>query len=196
MSGVPAQNTVQQDYRDHMVYDSTAASVFGPGLRPATSPSMDFMENLLGQRTGVGITTPWSTPIRTGVRAAPYTDTNSGGTVTYAAGPPATVTDTAKAWLTNQWEAAATGGARTVFALNGAGAITKFKIFSNTATVISAAAAVGWSNGTPSAGALYWIAPDNYPQTGSGQAVAQSAVLGADNWWAVLRQAPGNPGGE
>ena len=196
MSGVPAQNTTQQDYRDHMVYDSVAATVAGPGLRPGTSPSMDFSENLLGQRNGVGISTPWSTPIRTGIRVAPYTDTNSGGTVTYAAGPPATVTDTAKAWITNQWQAFVTGGAKTVFALNGAGAITKFKIASNTPTVASAAAAVGWSNGTPSAAALYWIAPDNYPQTGSGQAVAQSAVLGADNWWAALRQAPGNPGGE
>jgi hypothetical protein len=196
MSGVPAQNTVQQDYRDHVLYDSPAASVFGIGVRPGTTPSMDFAENLLGQRTGVGISTPWSTPIRTGIRAAVDTDTDSGGTVTYAAGPPATVTDTAKAWVINQWGPFVTGGSRTVFAINGSGAITKFKIASNTATVVSAAAAVGWSNGTPAAGALYWIAPDNYLQTGSGQAVAQSAVLGADNWWAALRQAPGNPGGE
>lgn len=196
MSGVPAQNTVQQDYRDHMVYDSPAANVFGPGVRPGTNPSMDFMENLLGQRTGIGFTTPWSTPIRTGIRPAPYTDTNSGGTVTYAAGPPATATDTAKAWIVNQWGPAAVGGSRTLFALNTGGAVTKFKIASNTATVASAAAAVGWSNGTPAAGALYWIAPDAYPQTGTGQAVAQNALFFADNWWGELRQAPGNPGGE
>lgn len=195
MSGVPAQNTVQQDYRDHVVYDTPAANVFGIGVRPGTSPSMDFMENLLGQRTGIGTTTPWSTPIRTGIRAAPYTDTGAAGTV-YAAGPPATVTDAAKAWVANQWAAAATGGSRTVFSLNGAGALTKFKIASNTPTVASAAAAVGWSNGTPANGTVYWIAPDNYLQTGSGQAVAVGAVLGADNWWAALRQAPGNPGGE
>jgi hypothetical protein len=196
MSGVPAQNTTAQDYRDHMVYDSVAAGVAGPGLRPGISPSMDFGENLLGQRVGIGITTPWSTPIRTGIRAAPYTDTNVGGTVTSTAGPPATLTDTAKAWAVNQWGPAATGGSKTVFSLTAGGLITKFKIASNTATVLTAAAAVGWSNGTPAANALYWIAPDNYPQTGSGQAVALSAVLGADNWWAALRQAPGNPGGE
>jgi hypothetical protein len=195
MSGVPAQNTTAQDYRDHMVYDSVAATVAGPGLRPATSPSMEFVENLLGQRTGVGITTPWSTPIRTGMRAAPYTDTNVGGTVTSTAGPPATLTDTAKAWVVNQWGPAATGGSKTVFSLTAGGLITKFKIASNTATVLSAAATVGWSNGTPAANALYWIQIDNYPQTGTGQAVAQGAVLGADNWWAELRQAPGNPGG-
>lgn len=194
MSGVPAQNTVQQDYRDHMVYDSVAAGVAGPGLRPGTSPSMEFIENLLGQRTGVGITTPWSTPIRTGMRAAPYTDTGSGGTVTYAVGPPATATDTAKAWTANQWGAAATGGSRTLFALTAAGAVTKFKIASNTPTVASAAAAVGWSNGTPPAGALYWIAPDGYPNTQQGQSAGLTFF--GDNWWAELRQAPGNPGGE
>jgi hypothetical protein len=195
MSGVPAQNTQQQDYRDHVVFDSVAALVAGPGLRPGTTPSPEFIENLLGQRTGIGITTPWSTPIRTGARAAPYTDTNVGGTVTSAAGPPATLTDTAKAWVVNQWGPAALGGARTVFSLTAGGLVTKFKIASNTATVLSAAAAVGWSNGTPAANALYWIEVDNYPQTGTGQAVAQSAQLGADNWWAELRQAPGNPGG-
>jgi len=195
MSGVPAQNTTQQDYRDHVVYDTPAANVFGIGIRPGTSPSMDFMENLLGQRTGVGIATPWSTPIRTGIRAAVDTDTGAAGSV-YAAGPPATLTDAGKTWVANQWGPFVTGGSRTLFSLNGAGAITKFKIASNTVTVVSAAAAVGWSNGTPANGTLYWIAPDNYLQTGSGQAVAQSAVLGADNWWAALRQAPGNPGGE
>jgi len=188
MSGVPANTTVQEYYFDHLKFDSIAAGVAGPGFRPGVNPSMDFMENLYGRRSGIGVTTPWSTPIRTGASPAPYTDTGSGGTVTYAAGPPATATDTSKAWAVNEWIN------RTCFALNTTAAITKFKIASNTATVLSAAAAVGWSNGTPAAGALYWVAPDAYPNTQTGQSAG--AAFFADNWWAELRQTPGNPAGE
>lgn len=184
--GVPPQGTAQQDYRDHMVYDSIAAGVAGPGLLPGNNPSMDFMENLLGQRTGVGITTPWSTPIRTGIRRAVYTDTGAAGTV-YAAGPPATATDAGKAWVASQWVG------RTCFAINAAGGITKFRIASNTPTVLSAAAGVGWSNGTPTNGNLYWIAPDDSPSTSL--AFSPQRFM-SDNWWGSLRQAPGNPGAE
>lgn len=182
--GVPPQGTVQQDYRDHMVYDSIAAGVAGPGLRPGINPSMEFIENLLGQRTGIGITTPWSTPIRTGMRAAAYTDTGAAGSV-YAAGPPGTVTDAGKAWAVNEW----TG--RTVFAINAGGAITKVRIASNSATVLTGTGA--WSNGTPTNGNLYWIAPDDSVSTSL--AFSPQRFM-SDNWWGSLRQAPGNPGAE
>jgi len=143
----PAQNSNQQEYVEHLKFDPVVAGNVGPGLFVGASPSFEYMVNLLGARSGIGITTPWSTPIRTGLQKAAYNDSNSGGTVTYAA---TTVTDTAKAWVVNQW----TG--RTVISVGTGSGVTFGRIASNTATVLTIGA---WNNGTPSAGAFYTIVP-------------------------------------
>lgn len=139
---IPKQGTVQQEYVDHVKFDN-------PGFSPATLVSQDFAENLLGHRSG-GVNKP-----------SPYTDTNSGATVTYTA---TTATDTAKAWITNAW---ANKKIRTATGKTGI-------VASNTATVLTLTAA-GWTGGTPANNELYIIEP-----TG-GQ-------THRDNWFAVLRQ--------
>lgn len=143
----PASGSIQQEYVDHLTFDSIVAGVFGPGLFVGATPSFEYMVNLLGARSGVGISTPWGTPTRSGLQKAQYNDSNSGGTVTYAA---TTATDTAKAWVVNQW----TG--RTVISIGTGSGVTFGRITSNTATVITIGS---WNNGTPSASAFYTIVP-------------------------------------
>ena len=145
----PTTGTNQQEYVEHMKFDPVVAGNVGPGLFVGASPSFEYMVNLLGARSGIGITTPWSTPIRTGLQKAAYNDNNIGATVTYAA---TTVTDTSKAWVVNQW----TG--RTVISVGTGSGVTFGRVASNTATVLTLTAA-GWNNGTPSANAFYTIVP-------------------------------------
>lgn len=143
----PVTGTNQQEYVEHMKFDPVVAGNVGPGLFVGANPSPMFMDNLLGLRSGIGITTPWSTPIRTGMLKAAYNDNNSGATVTYAA---TTVTDSAKAWVVNQW----TG--RTVISIGTGSGVTFGRIVSNTATVLTITA---WNNGTPANNAFYTIVP-------------------------------------
>jgi hypothetical protein len=166
---VPAQGTIQAEYVDHIKFDA-------PTFVPATTViSTLYEENLLGRRSGIGISTPWGTPILTGLVKAPYTDTGSGGTVTYAA---TTVTDTSKtggaAWVVNAW------ANRYVISVGTGSGVTFGKVASNTATVLTLTAA-GWSNGTPSASAFYVITP--VLQT------ATTTIVERDSWTqGVLRQ--------
>jgi hypothetical protein len=165
----PTTGTNQQEYVEHLKFDPVVAGNVGPGLFVGAVPSPEYMVNLLGARSGIGVTTPWSTPIRTGLQKAPYNDSNSGGTVTYGA---TTVTDSAKAWVVNQW----TG--RTVISVGTGSGVTFGRIASNTATVLTIGS---WSNGTPSSGAFYTIVP----ALPSGA----SNVLFRDSWeQGVIRQ--------
>lgn len=142
---IPKQGTVQQEYVDHVKFDN-------PGFSPATLVSQDFAENLLGHRSG-GVNKP-----------SPYIDTNSGATVTYAAGPANALVDTAKAWVVNAW-----AGKKVRTATGKTGIIA-----SNTATQLTLTAAA-WTGGTPANNELYIIEPT------AGQ-------THRDNWFAVLRQ--------
>jgi hypothetical protein len=167
--GVPALGTVQAEYVDHIKFD---APTFVPGT---TAISTFFIENLLGRRSGIGISTPWGTPTLSGLVKAPYTDTGSGGTVSYAA---TTVTDTSKtggaAWVTNAW------ANRFVISIGTGSGLTFGKVLSNTGTVLTLTAA-GWSNGTPSAAAFYYIVPTVQ--------VTATNLLTRDSWTqGVLRQ--------
>lgn len=160
---VPAQGTVQETYSHHLRFDGVVPS-------PNQNFSMDFIENLLGHRSGIGVSTPWGTvPARSTQQA--YQDTNLGslGNTTYGA---TTVTDTNKAWTTNQWVG------KTVFAFS-AGALTKLVVTSNSATALTGSG--GWSNGQPANNTLYFVEPDQ----------ALNGKL-YDNFWAMLRQL-GNP---
>lgn len=144
----PTTGTVQQEYAEHLKFDAPALD---PTTFPGVSVSANYMDNLLGVRSGIGLTTPWSTPIVTGIRRPAYVDngTSSGTAAT-------TLTDAAKtgvdAWATNQW------AGRTVIATTAAVAQTFGRIASNTATVLTLNAA-GWSNGTPQATGFYTIVP-------------------------------------
>src|SRR6266478_4950690 len=80
--------SVQEQYSHHLVID-------GANGVPATAVTHDFMENLLGHRSGVGNATPWSTPP---TRPLPgvYQDAGAqGGGQTFAA---TLLTDATKLW--------------------------------------------------------------------------------------------------
>jgi hypothetical protein len=80
--------SVQEQYSHHLVVD-------GVNGVPATAVTVDFLENLLGHRSGVGNTTPWATAL---TRPLPgvYQDAGAqGGGQTYAA---TTLTDASKLW--------------------------------------------------------------------------------------------------
>lgn len=146
----PAVGSIQEEYVEHVKFDNPSAF---PAAFPGTPFSANFMDNLLGIRSGIGLATPWATPIRTGLQKAAYNDSGSGGTVTYAA---TTVTDTSKtgaaAWAVNQW------AGRTVISVGTGSGVTFGRVASNTATVLTLTAA-GFNNGTPAAGAFYTIVP-------------------------------------
>lgn len=165
----PATGTVQQEYVEHVKFDNPAT------FQAATLPpfSANFMDNLLGIRSGIGISTPWGTPIRSGLTKPAQNDngTSSGSSAT-------NLTDASKtgaaAWLTNEW------AGRTVIAYTGGGAVTFGRIASNTATVLTLNAA-GWSNGTAQATGPYTIVP----ALPSGA----SNILFRDNWnQGIVRQ--------
>jgi hypothetical protein len=166
----PTTGTVQQEYVEHLKFDA-------PGLDPTAFPgtpvSANWQDNLLGVRSGIGLTTNWGTPIRTGI-----TRPAEGDNGTSTASAATTLTDANKtgndAWATNQW------AGRTVIASTGAGANTFGRIASNTGTVLTLTAA-GWSNGTAQATGPYTIVP----ALPSGASV----VLFRDNWnQGVIRQ--------
>src|SRR5215469_11835636 len=114
----PPTGTIQHWYADHVRYDSPPGT-----FQAATAPAFSYMymDNLLGVRSGVGISTPWGTPIRTGLSKATY---NDGGSSSASAAT--TLTDASKtgasAWVVNEW------ANRTVIASTGAGAQTFGKI--------------------------------------------------------------------
>jgi hypothetical protein len=165
----PATGTIQQEYVEHLKFDA-------PALFPATvppQPSTNYMDNLLGVRSGIGLTTNWGTPTRSGLTKAVYNDngTSSGSAAT-------TLTDSSKtggaAWATNQW------AGRTVLAQVAGGAQTFGRVASNTATVLTLTAA-GWSNGTAQAVGPYTIVP--------ALPVSATVVAFRDNWeQSVVRQ--------
>lgn len=166
----PATGSNQQEYVEHIKFDNPAAfqTTF-----PGASFSAMWQDNLLGVRSGIGISTNWATPIRSGLSKPVENDngTSSGTAAT-------TLTDASKtgvaAWVTNEW------AGRTVIATTGAGAQTFGRVASNTATVLTLTAA-GWSNGTATAVGPYTIVP----ALPSGAA----AVLFRDNWnQGVIRQ--------
>lgn len=170
----PTTGTIQAEYADHLRFDNPT---FVPGATPA-SGAADYITNLLGNRSGVGLSSPWCTPIRTGLSKASYNDSGSGATVSYAA---TTVTDTSKtgaaAWVTNAW------ANRYVLSVGTGSGLTFGKIASNTGTVLTLTAA-GWSNGTPSAQAFYTIQP--VLQTGA------STIVARDNWTQAIVRQDGN----
>lgn len=143
----PATGTVQQEYVEHVKFDNPAT------FQAATLPpfSANYMDNLLGIRSGIGISTPWGTPIRSGLSKPAQNDNG-----TSSASSATNLTDASKtgatAWLTNEW----TG--RTVIAYTAGGAVTFGRVASNTATVLTLNAA-GWSNGTAQATGPYTIVP-------------------------------------
>jgi|SRR6266699_5888685 len=166
----PAQNSIQQEYVEHVKFDSPAA--FQTAF-PGAAFSANYMDNLLGIRSGIGVSTPWATPIRSGL-TKPAENDNGTSTATAAT----TLTDAGKtgnaAWVTNEW------AGRTVVATTAAVAQTFGRVASNTATVLTLTAA-GWSNGTPQATGFYTIVP----ALPSGAAV----VLFRDSWnQGVVRQ--------
>lgn len=162
--GVPATGTVQEQYSHHLRYDGVV-----PNPAPTTAFTHDYRENLYGHRSGVGNTTPWSTPP---VRPTPATYQDTGTSSATAA---TTMTDATKAWVTNQW----TG--KTIFSMAAGGATTKMIVTSNTATVLTGAS---WTNGTPTATTLYIVGPD----------ATITSLKFADNWQQQLRVLfnPGN----
>lgn len=166
----PTTGTVQQEWVEHVKFDNPAA--FQTTFPGAAFPA-NYMDALLGVRSGVGIATNWATPIRTGPSKPAL---NDNGTSTASAAT--TLTDGNKtgvaAWVTNEW------AGRTVIALTAAGAQTFGRVASNTATVLTLNAA-GWSNGTAQATGFYTIVP----ALPSGAAVVQFR----DNWnQGVVRQ--------
>lgn len=166
----PVNGTVQQEYVEHIKFDNPAAF---QTAAPGAQFSANWQDNLLGIRSGIGISTPWGTPIRSGLSKPAE---NDGGTSSATAAT--TLTDASKtgnaAWLTNEW------AGRTVIASTAGGAQTFGRIASNTATVLTLNAA-GWSNGTPQGVGPYTIVP----ALPSGA----STILFRDNWnQGVIRQ--------
>jgi hypothetical protein len=143
----PGVGTNQQEYVEHIKFDNPAT--FQATVLPAFSAM--WMDNLLGIRSGVGISTPWGTPIRSGLTKPAENDNG-----TSSASAATTLTDASKtgatAWVTNEW------ANRTVIASTAGGAQTFGRVASNTATVLTLTAA-GWSNGTPQAVGPYTIVP-------------------------------------
>lgn len=140
---------------------------------PGAAFSANYMDNLLGVRSGIGIATNWGTPIRTGLSKPAY---NDNGTSSATSGT--SLTDASKtgnaAWVTNEW------ANRTVISVGTGSAVTFGRIASNTGTVLTLTAA-GWSNGTPGATSFYTIVP----ALPSGA----SNVLFRDSWnQGVIRQ--------
>lgn len=149
--GLPKQGFVNQCYSLHLIYDGVQlGGMAGEGLSQGdVLGTVGFIDNLMGRRSGLQSSALAGAEYGAAVarpQGAPYEDTNSGGTVTYAA---TTLTDTAKAWAVN-------GLAGRQIRSVAAGALTTMTVVSNTATVLTGAA---WSNGTPGAGALYTVAP-------------------------------------
>lgn len=158
--GVPPTGTVQEQYSHHLRYDAIVAN-------PATGACFthDYNENLYGHRSGVGNSTPWSTPP---TRPTPSTYQDAG---TASATAATTLTDGAKSpvWTTNMWVG------KTVFAVGTGGALSKLVVTSNSGTVLTGSG--GWSNGTPG-NVAYIVGPD---------ALAGASAKFADNWWQQLR---------
>jgi hypothetical protein len=159
--------SVQEQYSHHLVVD-------GANGVPASAVTNDFLENLLGHRSGVGNSTPWSAPptrplpgfyqdadsqgsgaafaattLTDAARAWGVGDFNLGGTVTYAAG---TITDTARSvpWVVGNTAQYAGRVIRTITGKLGI-------IASAAANVLTLAA--NWQGGTPAAGEQYAFMP-------------------------------------
>lgn len=169
--GVPAQGSVQEEYSHHLRYDGVLTSA-------AQGLNWNWKENLFGHASGVGNSTPWSTPPTRPIRGG-YADagTATGTTAT-------TLTDTTQAWTVNQWVN------RIVISQGTGQALTQMTVTSNTATVLTGAS---WSNGTPG-NTAYLV---TLPPTAGAQNSADLDGFGrgklADNWQFELR-ALFNPG--
>jgi hypothetical protein len=159
--------SVQEQYSHHLVVD-------GANGVPGSAVTVDFMENLLGHRSGVGNTTPWSTALTRplpgfyqdsdsqgsgaafaattltdAARAWGVGDFNLGGTVTYGAN---TLTDTARSvpWVVGNTAQYAGRVIRTITGKLGI-------IASVAANVITLTA--NWQGGTPAAAEQYAFMP-------------------------------------
>lgn len=194
--GVPTENpiSVQEQYSHHLRYDGLAA------MPPASGDiTHDFMENLLGHRSGVGNLTPWSTPpsrprqgayqdagaqgggqtfaatTLTDAKAWGVGDFNVGGTVTYAA---TTVTDTARN-TANGWVVGNTAQYAGVIIRTATG---KLGIIASVAAGVATLTAAGWSGGTPAAGEAYYFFPLGLVgrtifAVGTGGAITKGVIL-------------------
>ena len=144
---IPLPGTVQESYAMHLVYDGVTATPGSGGFSGLE------IQNLVGNYSGLGPSSPWCTP-RT-ITPAAYSDT---GTATATSST--TLTDSTKAWTTNQW-------AGRVVTCIVSGVASDMVVVSNTATVLTGAA---WTNGTPG-NQLYTVTPSQAPKR-------------YDNWYA------------
>lgn len=189
--GLPKQGFVQQVESLHLIYDGVGVgSVAGAqALSALEQGGYGFGGNNLsgGRRSGVVGATPWN--VARVPQPSPFSDWGSGAAVTFTAGPPPTLTDTGKAWAVNSQ------AGRRVESIS-AGVRTFFVVASNTATVLTGQAAVGWSNGTPAANAVYVVFPAPFGPHAEGQGVATTwapaggrqalgaaFIEGSDNWY-------------
>jgi hypothetical protein len=184
--------SVQEQYSHHLVVD-------GANGVPASAVTHDFMENLLGHRSGAGNTTPWATALTRplpgvyqdadsqgsgaafaattltdAARAWGVGDFNVGGTVTYGAN---TLTDTARN-NANAWVVANTAqyAGRVVRTITG-----KLGIISSVALGVITLTA-NWQGGTPAASEQYAFMPLGLVgrtifAVGTGGAITKGVIL-------------------
>jgi hypothetical protein len=194
--GLPQVGQVSEQYSHHVRYDGISAN-------PATGAAFthEFLENLYGHRSGVGNSTPWSTPpvrptpaayqdaniqgaggtsftattLVDTTKAWPVGDMNLGGTVTYAA---TTITDTARnnatGWVVGNTAQYAGTIVRT--------ATGKIGIIASVAAGVATLTAAGWLGGTPAAGEQYFFYPMGWVgrtafAVGAGGALTKMVVL-------------------
>jgi hypothetical protein len=192
---LPQVGQVSEQYSHHLRYDGISAN-------PAAGAAYthEFIENLLGHRSGVGNATPWSTPptrmtpsayqdanvqgaggttfsattLVDTTKAWPVGDSNLGGTVTYAAG---TVTDTARNNATG-WVVGNTAQYAGTIVRTASGKIgTIASVAAGVATLVA-----NWVGGTPAAGEQYFFYPMGWVgrtafAVGTGGAITKLVVL-------------------
>lgn len=172
--GLPKPGFTQQVYSLHLMYDGVPlGGLTGEGQSMGDVLGIvGFAENNRGRTSGMRSVTPWSAA--GAVTPAPQQDTNSGGTVSYAA---TSMTDTARGWGVGDANSGGTvtygAAAITDTARNNANAwvvgntaqyagLVVVTATGKTGRIASAAAGVltlaaNWEGGTPAAGEAYFI---------------------------------------